>query len=84
MIKRLQLCAHYMITIVQLTSVYSQARKKIVGKLDNEAGMLFSGGIDCGQPLTQANRPSQGIELPVSVCLIAVYELILDLGTVKI
>jgi len=55
--KRLQLCTHYMITIVQLTRVNcSQARKKLVGKLGNEAGMLFSGGTDCGQSLTHTGK----------------------------
>jgi len=33
--------------------------------------------------LWTTNRPSQGIELPVFVCQIAGYVLILDLGTVK-
>ena len=37
-----------------------------MGKLGNGAGMLFSGGTDCGQPLTQANRPSQRV---TSICM---------------
>ena len=50
-----------------------------MGKLDNEAGMLFSGSTDCVWTVPYTYR--QGI---VSVSLIAGYVLILDLGTVKI